>query len=261
MSLLRKVTDNYNDLIAFGPQFFLRHTPRLTGAKTVRVPIRGVGPIHLRAGESDILIVRQVFANREYEMRKEGPVGARMFKRYQKILNDGQIPTIVDAGANIGAAAVWFLKEFPLARVVAVEPEPGNVAVLRENAKDHANIIVEAAAIGSSPGFVSVHCEHLSWGARTTRADSGVPVVTVSEAFRRVSNGRPFIIKIDIEGFEDDLFSKNLDWLTDVYAVYIESHDWLMPGQFTSRTFQKAMAQQDFEIFIRGENLVYVRAD
>ena len=261
MSLLRKVSANYNDLIAFGPQFLFRHSPRITGAKIVRVPIRGVGPIHLRAGESDILVVRQVFSDRSYEMRKEGPVGSRIFKRYQKILADGQIPAIVDAGANIGAAAVWFLKEFPLARVVAVEPEPGNVAVLRENAKDYPNIIVEPAAIGSSPGFVSVHREHLSWGTTTTRAEAGIPVVTVADAFQRVSNGRPFIVKIDIEGFEDDLFSRNFDWLADVYAVFIESHDWLMPGRLTSRTFQKAMAQHDFEIFIRGENLVYVRTD
>ena len=32
----------------------------------------------------------------------------------------------------------------------------------------------------------------------------------------------PFMIKIDIEGFEDDLFSINTEWLDEFYIMIIE---------------------------------------
>jgi hypothetical protein len=94
---------------------------------------------------------------------------------------------------------------------------------------------------------------------QTVRADAGVPVLTVRDAAARVPNGKLFIVKVDIEGFESDLFAANLDWLDEVEAVYLEPHDWLEPGKGTSFSFQRAMAQHPFELFIKGENLVYAR--
>jgi FkbM family methyltransferase len=123
-------------------------------------------------------------------------------------------------------------------------------------------VIVLPAAIGSRSGFVEVQKgvdTPLSWAARTSRAENGVSVVTMADAFARVPNGVPFIVKIDIEGFESDLFSTNIEWLNDVYMVIIEPHDWMFPGMKSSRHFQVAMARHDFEVFISGENLVYVR--
>lgn len=80
--------------------------------------------------------------------------------------------------------------------------------------------------------------------------------MTMAEAFR---GGTPFLAKIDIEGFESDLFSSSTEWLSDVSVVFIEPHDWLYPGKKTSRSFQRAMAEQDFEIHLMGENIAYVR--
>lgn len=77
--------------------------------------------------------------------------------------------------------------------------------------------------------------------------------------FAKYPGGVPFIAKVDIEGFEEDLFSENLDWLKEIFVLFIEPHDWLMSGRRTSRNFQRALAQHDFQILIRGENLVYIR--
>jgi hypothetical protein len=81
----------------------------------------------------------------------------------------------------------------------------------------------------------------------------------MANAFARVRDGTPFIAKIDIEGFESDLFAENTDWLKEVYMVVIEPHDWLMPGERTSRAFQVVMSRFEFEIFVSGDNLIYVR--
>jgi hypothetical protein len=74
-----------------------------------------------------------------------------------------------------------------------------------------------------------------------------------------VENSRLFLVKIDIEGFEIDVFSGRLDWIADAYVVVIEPHDWMLPGEFSSRNFMKAMVEHEFEIFIIGENLFFVR--
>lgn len=72
-------------------------------------------------------------------------------------------------------------------------------------------------------------------------------------AFDHAPNGVPFIAKIDVEGFEKDLFSNNTEWLADVFVVHIEPRDWMLPGAGSSFTFQRALAAYAFEIFITGD--------
>ncbi len=254
---LRRLRVNFEDVRRFGFRFLLRHLPRLTGADTVVVRIPGIGEMHMRAGESDVAAVRQVFGAREYDIG--GGPGARLNARYRAILDASAKPVIVDAGANIGAASLWFRAAYPEAAIVAVEPEPGNVAVLRRNLDGVANAIVIQGGVGGRPGFVDVTNDGLGWAARTQRADAGLPIITMADAFSSVAGGIPFVAKVDIEGFESDLFSANTEWLDHVYALFVEPHDWMLPGRKTSRTLQCAMGTRDFEIFICGENLAYIR--
>jgi hypothetical protein len=81
----------------------------------------------------------------------------------------------------------------------------------------------------------------------------------VEDAFAASGGDTPFIVKIDIEGFEKDLFASNTAWIERCYAVIIEPHDWMLPGEMSSRTFQQAMAQHPFELYMRGENIIYAR--
>ncbi len=72
-------------------------------------------------------------------------------------------------------------------------------------------------------------------------------------------NARLFIVKIDIEGFERDLFSEGTDWVSDPTVIFLELHDWLFPGKFSSANAQRAMLAQNREMLISGENLVFIR--
>lgn len=253
-----QTTTNMRDVAAFGPRFLLRHLPRITGAFTAAVHIRGVGLIHLRPGESDVAVVRQVFLHNEYELREA--IHSRVAARYAEIVSSGRKPVVVDAGANIGAASLFFRKRFPEAAIVAVEPDPENLRVLRLNLARHQSMFIVPAAIGCRDGLVKIEDHGQGWSTRTKRNGRGIPITTMANAFARVPNGVPFIAKIDVEGFESDLFAENTNWLNEVYMVAIEPHDWLLPGERTSRAFQVATGQSDFEIFVSGENLIYVRA-
>jgi hypothetical protein len=132
----------------------------------------------LIAGESDVAAVRQIFGDRHYDIGSTPAIGARLNARYRAILQAGRKPAIVDAGANIGAAALWFRKTYVEAGIVAVESEPANIRILKRNLAGRRDMIVLAAAIGGRSGFVEVKKDALSWAAHTLRSESGVPIVT-----------------------------------------------------------------------------------
>ena len=162
-------------------------------------------------------------------------------------------------GRILGAASIWFRSRFPEAAIVAIEPDASNAAIARKNIAGLRGVILIEAAVGARAGFVSVIAAEQGWAVKTERASTGCPVVTIDQAVKAVPSGKLLAVKIDIEGFESDLFKSNLGWMDDVSAVYIEPHDWLFPGEGTSRSFQKAFGERDFEIFLRGENLIYMR--
>lgn len=74
-------------------------------------------PVHVRPGTPDAGMFFQA-------------VVREAFSRHHPA---GPIRCIVDAGANVGDAAVWYLARYPAATLVAVEPDPDNVALLRQN--------------------------------------------------------------------------------------------------------------------------------
>jgi FkbM family methyltransferase len=222
------------------------------------VSLRGGPTLLVRPGDSDIEVLRQVFIDRQYELWVE-PTKSRIRRAYEAILAEGAVPVIVDAGANIGASAIWFSDLYPKARVVAIEPDPRSAELLRHNVAGYPAILALEAALGGEPGHVSILPADKAWTVRTERSDGGCPIVTVAEAVARVTEGKPFIVKVDIEGFEHDVFAANTDWLDEVFVAIIEPHDWILPGQGTSLSFQRELGRREFEMLLLHDQICYVR--
>jgi FkbM family methyltransferase len=121
--------------------------------------------------------------------------------------------TFVDIGANIG----WFSLLAaslvgPTGRVIAVEPNPRNVALLRQSAKDNGfdNIDVAAVALGERPGAAALETDGSN--GRLIPID-GPPLQAVEASFvvatfpldtvlNELGAGRVDVVKIDVEGAE-----------------------------------------------------------
>ena len=88
----------------------------------------------------------------------------------------------IDAGANIGAASVYFSVVYPASKIVAIEPERNNSALARLNCVDRDIELVEGA-IGSSPGTLYLQDPELSdWGFRVgSEGEYQVKVTTVDD--------------------------------------------------------------------------------
>ena len=259
LSMLRiaGIKQAVRDAYVFGLLAAIKYFFRSHGSENIVLDIPIYGKITVRPLDSDYATVRQIFRDREYAIDSI-ELYKHLESRYEKMLNSGRVPVIVDAGANIGVAAIWFARQFERAEVVAIEPDKENAYIARLNCSTCARIHVVEAAVGAVGGFVNVLKGEESWGNTTERSNSGCPIVTIDEAVRTVENGELFIAKIDIEGFEADLFKSNYDWIGGASAIFLEPHDWLFPGRGTSRAFQSVMGSRGFEIFISGENLLYI---
>jgi FkbM family methyltransferase len=63
------------------------------------------------------------------------------------------------------------------------------------------------------------------------------------------------LLKIDIEGAEQELFESNYeDWLPKVKVMIIELHDRFKP--LSSKNFLKVICQYNFNIYFKGENII-----
>jgi FkbM family methyltransferase len=250
-----------NDAVILGPQFVMRYASLVARRPTHEFKIGGYGLVTLRLKTSDAQVFRQVFNNQDYALPDAH--ADRIRKRYESMLARGVTPLIVDAGANVGAATIWFGLRYPEAEIVAIEPDRGNAAMCRRNTAANGRVEVLEVALGGSPGNVSITNEAGgAWGLQTVRASDGeIPVTTIGRILRDRSRRKPtelLIVKIDIEGFEEEVFDGDVAWLDETCAVVVEPHDWLLPGKHTSRTLQRAMFSREFEFIVRGENVWFV---
>ena len=175
-------------------------------------------------------------------------------------------PLIIDAGAHIGAATVWFKHQFPEARIVAVEPEPENFALLAQNTMGMEGVSTVQGAVASYNGtgyLQDPKCE--TWGFRVapTQAEDepAVKMHTMRRLMAMEPDATPFIAKVDIEGGEAELFSANTGWMDSFPLIVWEAHDWLLPGQATSRNVWQAVANRRFDVVLHEENLVMFNCD
>jgi FkbM family methyltransferase len=252
MSIAGSILENLRDGAKLGPTFPLRHLSALLSREYHVTHIKQAGRVHIRPKGSDAATFIQVFRKREYDLSGRGQF-SRVMTAYQRILDAGRTPIIIDAGANVGAASIWFAKQFPMARVLAVEPDASNAEVCRLNTRALPNVNVIEAAIGSERGRVSLsNPEKQAWMIQTTRSDNGeVAICTILELAHDVEKcAKLFVVKIDIEGFEVDLFANNTQWIDEAEVIMIEPHDWLFPGKGTSRNCQREIAARNFELLI-----------
>src|SRR5690348_8461932 len=212
-------------------------TLRMTGfPKTISVKY-GAHDVHLRIKTTDISVYREVLLERQYEFPV--PFEPRV---------------IVDAGANIGMASVFFANKYAKARIIAIEAEHANFEMLRRNVLPYPQVTPIHAALWDSDGDVSIKNADNpgEWGF-TVRPGFGVHSITVPTLMGEFGLTGIDIFKIDIEGAEQEVFS-GCDWQDKVRCLMIETHDRLRPG--CAYTVNAALPS--FSSFDRGEITVFI---
>jgi FkbM family methyltransferase len=208
-------------------------------------------PLYCRMGTSDLYVLWQIFRDREFACLDDMP----------------QATTIVDCGANVGYACAYFLSRFPEAQLIAVEPDAGNFAILQKNLKPYgARVTAIQAGIWFRRAGLRVTVPKTVdgivgwWGLRVEEAVPGTPAdveaITIGEVIAQTGAPRISLLKIDIEGAEEQVFALgDCGWLPLVDNLTIELH-----GEKRAQAFRKAIEGQNFAVAQCGELTVCRRA-
>jgi FkbM family methyltransferase len=230
------------------------HSVRVTRVH-VRVPAQDY-EVELRLFTSDIPIFHQVFAALDYESPNL-PKSAR---------------TIVDLGANIGLASVFFALRYPQARILAVEPDAENFALLvRNTAPLWPRVTAREGAVWTHDGSIDLRHEDNhgrplgAWGVQvapqsspTGTANTATSCFSMITLMAQAGFDEIDILKCDIEGAETELFTTGAEaWLPKVRLLIIETHDWFRPG--SDAAVRAAVAPWFKELPRSGENLFFRR--
>ncbi|MEO8883793.1 MAG: FkbM family methyltransferase [Devosia sp.] len=143
---------------------------------------------------------------------------------------------IIDAGGYIGTAALRFAALFPRSRIVTIEPSVENLALLRRNVGGVANIVVIEAALAATEGEVMLSDSgNGEWGFSIVAETGGrslgtVPTVTIDSILTHEQVDRLFLLKLDVEGAEREIFKASAGWMKRTDIVIAELHEQLAAG-------------------------------
>lgn len=226
-----------------GVRFYLTTLIRRNGLINLMVPNYKY-PLILRANTSDIDIFRHIIVKHDY-----------------KIHANTNPKFIVDGGANIGLASIYFANKYPAAQIFAVEPDASNLSILKINTLGYNNITVFDGAIWHRKSLLEIENPADSkWAFRVRESESteeAIKAITIDDILALSRENIIDILKLDIEGAEKEIFSATHNWLERVNVLIIELHDSIKEG--CSDKFYRAIRNYDFKKFIKGENVILIR--
>jgi len=136
-------------------------------------------------------------------------------------------PVVIDGGANMGMFTLATLRDHPGARITAFEPDPGVLAILRENLDRNgaSHVAVVNAALGGEDGEMGFAPDGQAGGMLVAGA---APMQVRVACLSRYVAGDVDFLKLNIEGAELDVLQELRDSgrIAFVHAMVIEYHGW-----------------------------------
>jgi FkbM family methyltransferase len=202
-------------------------------------------PLVIRAGTSDADVFRQVVVQRDLEI----PLSFRPRR-------------IVDAGANIGISARVFAERWPEARIVAIELEAANVALLARNSASYPQVTVRHGGLWHGRGWVGVRnpgADAWMFAAIEQAADipGAIPSFGVDDLLDDAGWDTVDLLKMDIEGGEIAVLNASARWIQRCRCIAVELHDRYAPG--CREALERALDPGLWQVSRHGEYVVAER--
>tara|TARA_Y100001958_G_C21225689_1_gene551098 strand:+ start:1003 stop:1848 length:846 start_codon:yes stop_codon:yes gene_type:complete len=221
---------------------------------------------HVR-NDFDLITINEIFVEENYNLKKF-KIWEKISKRYNSYFKENIKPLIIDCGSNIGSSSEYFKRCFVNVELVMIEPDKNNLEFSKKNTSINEKFLINKA-ISSEEKLLKFSNTSNDNRAYKIENDGNVNIesITIENILNITKNEfKPFLIKIDIEGFEKDLFMKNIQWMKYFDIIIIELHDWMLPGSNNSYNFIKSINEIstnniNFDILISGENLVFIKND
>jgi FkbM family methyltransferase len=173
--------------------------------------------------------------------------------------------TILDAGGNIGLAAVYFANRYPQAEIVSIEPSDYNYPYLQKNTQAYQQITALKGGLWGYPAHLQLVDKgrgHTSFEvAEVPAATPGaMKAYSIPEIMALKNWATIDLLKLDIEGSEKHVIENNPEeWLPRTKFIAVELHDRRIRD--TSKAFFKVMSKYNFSMEPLRECLLFYNED
>ena len=207
----------------------------------------------------DIVTTFEIFGYDTYSL-KNFKINKKINEIENNIKKKDHKSLIIDCGANIGCSSLYFNKTYNNSKIINIEPDESNFKILNQNCNSSSYQNICSAVSSKSMGF------EITATAQDNRAfqikensNSDKKSITINQILEKLDKSyQPFLIKFDVEGFEKNIFSENIEWIKKFKIIIIEIHDWMLPEEECSSNFFKAINELKKDILINGENIIVI---
>jgi FkbM family methyltransferase len=187
-------------------------------------------------------LYREVFVRQSYFFRSES-----------------NAPVILDCGANIGMASLYFKWLYPTARVQAFEPDPNTYALLRQNIeRNHLDVETHNFALWDQETDIDFFVDRGNPGGLLMSTDAsraqGAPIKVPARILSSFVHGRVDFLKLDVEGAEHRVLADLAlsEKLGNIRQIVIEYHHRIGQQKSCLAPFLKELEQGGFEYQIHA---------
>jgi FkbM family methyltransferase len=152
-------------------------------------------------------------------------------KSYPILPTAGVLKTIVDIGANVGAATVYFASQYPAAQILAFEPSPTSFALLIRNTADLPQVRpFPFGLIDRDVQTVLYHgredavCDSIGQSREQTSEGTPITLRAAGQALKEAQVDQIDILKLDTEGCEVPILRSLNEFLPRTGVIYVEFH-------------------------------------
>jgi len=163
-------------------------------------------------------------------------------------------PAIEARLANIGVTTRYLAGRSPKARVISLEIDDANLALLRYNTAHLQQVTVRGQALWGHRARVAIeNPDGNSDGYRAVeRMDGDIEAIGVEELLDESGIQTLDLLKMDIEGGERDVFTLAPErWLHRVRMIMVELHDRYRPG--CSAALERVIRAGHYRVTRSGE--------
>ena len=149
-----------------------------------------------------------------------------LIKKSNDFTTSNPFPVILDCGANIGISVLNYKRKFPNSQIIAFEPNPIIIPILKKNLKVNgaSDVKIVEAAVWIQNGKSKFFCEGAD-GSKLIHDNNSHSTIEVSTIDLKDYISQPIdLIKMDIEGAEFDVISHLSHKLHCIQNILIECH-------------------------------------
>ncbi len=175
------------------------------------------------------------------------PIGTGILSRSKSILSekdrykwiqDMNIKTVIDIGANVGQSALEFHKIFPDAKIYSFEPLHDCFVQMNANLRNVPNFKSFNLALGEEKEKLNIHRSEYSLSSSLRKMGKlhkeafpksagetleTVDVDTLDNIAQELDLEDNILLKIDVQGYEDKVFKGAMDILSRIKVIIIEA--------------------------------------